>query len=156
VCAELTDASLCYMRGAFAHQMSEGSKKRQHPRLDQAPSDRVDIRDVPGVHWSCQRNRFAARFYDEASSKYSYHSAKTLDDARQFSRTGVKPGGEVEGDDLIGSESDLETDGEKEEVEGDGDNDEIDLQGEIDAMFEGEGEIDAMIEGDGLNHRGPQ
>jgi hypothetical protein len=136
------------MRGALTHQMSEGEKKRQHPRLDQAPADRVEIRHVPGVHWSYRRSRFAARFYDAASSKYFYHGAKTLDEARQFSRTGVKPGGDFEGDD---EQSDFDTDGENEEVEGHGDNDEIELERELDAaMLEGEGEIDAMIEGDGF------
>ena len=138
VCAELTDANLCYMRGAFIHQMSQGVKKRQHPRLDQSPGDRVEIPHVPGVHWSYRRNRFAARFYDAASSKYSYHFAKTLDAAMQFSRTGAR--GEVEGDDLIddliGPASDLDTDGENDGVEGDVVTHETDLESEIDAMLE--------------------
>ena len=139
VCAELTDANLCYLRGVLTHQMSEGEKKRQHPRLDQAPADRVEVSHVPGVHWSYRRNRFAARFYDAASSKYSYHFAKTLDAARQFSRTGAR--GEVDGDDLIDDlidpASDLDTDEEKDEVEGDVVTHEIDLECEIDAMLEG-------------------
>lgn len=106
--AELTVEFMAYLRGALVHQMKQGMRL-SNPccRFRQAPEDRVIVDGVESVYWSAYRRRYLARHRDPDSSKVRTTYAKTLDEAVEFARSGIKAttkqqdGEHSEGDDCI-------------------------------------------------------
>lgn len=90
--AELTGEFLTYLRGALVHQMKQGMRlSAPSCRFRQAPEDRVIVDGVDNVFWSAFRGRYIVRRRDSDSSRVKSFHTKSLDDAVEFARTGIKP-----------------------------------------------------------------